>query len=257
MKYRCVVADVDGTLVVPAADRTTSASPRVIEAVKKTQEAGIVFTIATARSLDWVTGLVTSLNLTAPIILDNGARIYDCMVQKYIHNLLLSSSKASEILDILGRFPYKKYIVDEKSRFEYVAGKTEKFGPVVKMMVLHVDPYQASEIYEILSRLPGIKVTKSVSGTNPVKESIHITHNEAAKEIALRKIAELLGINMENIVAIGDSYNDFSLMTAVGFKAAMGNAVPEIKAIADYIAPSYEEDGVADVLEKFIIRDNA
>lgn len=256
MKYRLVVADVDGTLVKPAADRTAKASPRVVEAVRIVRDQGVVFTIASARSLDWVAGLVDSLKLNSPIILDNGARIYDCLVQKYIHTSLLSHQRAKEILEILEKFPFKKYIVDEKKRFEYIPGKTEAFGDVVKMMVLHVKPFEANEIFEEIKDLPGIRATKSVSGSEPVKESIHITHSDAAKEIALHKVANLLGINMDEIMAIGDSYNDFSLLTSAGFKAAMGNSVDEIKAIADYIAPSFAEDGVADVLEKFIINQN-
>ena len=52
---------------------------------------------------------------------------------------------------------------------------------------------------------------------------------------------------------MGDGYNDFPLLMACGLKIAMGNAVPELKAIADFIAPSVEEDGVATVIEKFIL----
>lgn len=54
-------------------------------------------------------------------------------------------------------------------------------------------------------------------------------------------------------MAVGDGYNDYPLLMAAGFKVAMGNAVPEVKAIADYIAPSVDEDGAADVIEKFIL----
>src|SRR3989344_8284712 len=205
MKYRLVIADVDGTLVEPAAKATTVASARVIAAVKHCFDAGVIFSIASARSLDWVEGLIQSLKLNSPIILDNGARIYDCLVQKYIHTSLLSHQRAMEILEILGNFPYKKYVVDEKKRFEYIPGKTEAFGDVVKMMVLHVKPYEANEIFDEIKDLPGIRATKSVSGSEPVKESIHITHQDAAKEIALHKVANLMGINMDEIMAIGDS----------------------------------------------------
>src|SRR3989338_10227273 len=156
MKYRLVIADVDGTLVEPAAKATTAANPRVIAAVRRCSELGIIFSIASARSLDWVEGLIQSLQLTSPIILDNGARIYDCMVKKYIRSALLQKARASEILQILGKFPYPKFVVDEKHRFEYIPGKTEDFGNVVKMMILHVKPYEAEEIYEMISRLPEI-----------------------------------------------------------------------------------------------------
>ena len=62
-----------------------------------------------------------------------------------------------------------------------------------------------------------------------------------------------LGINTHEIIGVGDGYNDFPLLMACGLKVAMGNAVEDLKAIADYIAPSVEEDGVADVIDKFIL----
>ncbi|HXS15232.1 MAG TPA: HAD hydrolase family protein, partial [Candidatus Saccharimonadales bacterium] len=60
-------------------------------------------------------------------------------------------------------------------------------------------------------------------------------------------------ISTEEIIGIGDGHNDFPLLMACGLKVAMGNAVDDLKAIADYIAPSVDEDGVADVIEKFIL----
>ena len=120
-------------------------------------------------------------------------------------------------------------------------------------MVLHIPPYQAEEIYEELTQLEGLNVTRSISGVNPTKESVHVTGIDARKDKALRKIIDLMGLHKESVIGIGDSYNDFSFLTACGLKVAMGNAVEEIKSIADYIAPSYEENGVARVLEKYIL----
>jgi len=66
-------------------------------------------------------------------------------------------------------------------------------------------------------------------------------------------VAEILGIKTDEIIAVGDGYNDFPFLMACGLKVAMGNAVPELKAIADYIAPSVDEDGIVDVIERFIL----
>ena len=63
----------------------------------------------------------------------------------------------------------------------------------------------------------------------------------------------MLNIKTDEIIGIGDGYNDFPLLMACGLKVAMGNAVEELKAIADYIAPSVEEDGVVDVINKFVV----
>jgi hydroxymethylpyrimidine pyrophosphatase-like HAD family hydrolase len=63
----------------------------------------------------------------------------------------------------------------------------------------------------------------------------------------------MLGVKYEEIIGVGDSYNDYSLLMASGLKVAMGNAVKELKDVADYIAPSVDEDGLAEVIERYII----
>jgi len=67
------------------------------------------------------------------------------------------------------------------------------------------------------------------------------------------KVAKILGIDTHEIIGIGDGYNDFPLLMACGLKVAMGNAVEDLKAIADYIAPTVSQDGVADVINKFVL----
>lgn len=253
MNIRLVIADVDGTLVKPNADKSEVATPRLIKAVEKVKEKGILFSIATARSLDKIEGLVQSLKLNSPIIVDNGARVYDCLIKQYIFSSYLSEKKVKEILTVLSEFPHEIFIDTTKNRISYDSKNLLTLKEVVKLVLLHITPYAAQEVFEVISKMKDIKVTKSVSGTDPVKESIHITNFDTGKDKALHRIADLSGINLEEVLTIGDSYNDFSLMTLSGFRVAMGNSVDEIKAIADYIAPTYQEDGVAHVLEKFIL----
>ena len=83
--------------------------------------------------------------------------------------------------------------------------------------------------------------------------SYEITHADATKQHGVMEVAQILGIEKEDIIGVGDGYNDFPLLMACGLKIAMGNAVPELKAIADFVAPSVDEDGVAVVIEKFLL----
>ena len=66
-------------------------------------------------------------------------------------------------------------------------------------------------------------------------------------------VANLLKIKTTEIIGVGDGYNDFPMLLACGLKVAMDNANDDLKAIADYIAPSVDDDGVADVIEKYIL----
>jgi hypothetical protein len=61
------------------------------------------------------------------------------------------------------------------------------------------------------------------------------------------------GYKLLYVESVRFGYNDFSMMMACRLKVAMGNAVPELKEIAHYIAPSVDNDGVADVIERFVL----
>lgn len=86
------------------------------------------------------------------------------------------------------------------------------------------------------------------------KTDIYITHKEASKRRAVKKLADLLNISLSEIICVGDGLNDVPLLNTCGFKVAMGNAADDLKKIADYIAPGVEEDGVAHIIEKFILK---
>jgi len=253
MKYKAVYADVDGTLIPPSANPSTKASSRLQHVVSLAKQRGVAFGLSTARSLDWVSGLVESLSVDDPIILDNGARIYEGKTGKYLVNNFLSNEVLQFVLDHLRHFNQEIVIVDTKNRFIYDPTKRYTFGNVIKCIVLHINPTLAQTIYESVKKLGTVAVTKSVSRTNPIGESIHITHPDARKDKALTFICDYLGISPSEVIGIGDSYNDYEFLKVCGMKVAVQNAIDDIKKIADYVAPSYNDEGVADVIEKFIL----
>ena len=71
------------------------------------------------------------------------------------------------------------------------------------------------------------------------------------------ELGKILNIRTHEIIGIGDGPNDFPLLMASGLKVAMGNAIPDLKAIADYVTATVEEDGVAQVIEKFVLSTNS
>ncbi|RYD07145.1 hypothetical protein N752_00755 [Desulforamulus aquiferis] len=94
-------------------------------------------------------------------------------------------------------------------------------------------------------------------------ESLHITkskphflelsHPQATKGHALDMLAKGWGLNREQVIAIGDSYNDLEMIEYAGLGVIMGNARQDVKDKADYVTNSNEEDGVAEVIKKFIL----
>jgi hydroxymethylpyrimidine pyrophosphatase-like HAD family hydrolase len=88
---------------------------------------------------------------------------------------------------------------------------------------------------------------------NATFECLDIVSEHASKLHGVVDVAKLMHLSTHEIIGVGDGYNDFPLLMACGLKIAMGNAVPELKAIADFVAPTVDEDGVATVIEKFIL----
>lgn len=83
--------------------------------------------------------------------------------------------------------------------------------------------------------------------------TIYVTHREGTKAHGVRKLISMVGVAKEQVIGIGDGLNDLPLLENCDFKVAMGNAAPEVKRIADYVAPSVDRDGVAQTIEKFIL----
>lgn len=256
MKYKAIVCDVDGTLLAPSEVPSPALDPKLAETIQKVRDQGVYFSIATGRSLEWIEEILKNLHLTEPIILDNGARVYDCGKKKYVWESLIPKVEAQKVFTILAKYSdLRLYILDDGKRCDSV--NQIKKWKISKILVLGITPEKSLEIHNALRHLTTLTTLRSISGHDPIMESIHVTNGTATKQYGVYEVAKILNISPNEMIGIGDSYNDFPLLSACGLKVAVGNAVDEIKEIADYIAPNYDKDGVINVLEKFILNPDA
>ena len=79
-----------------------------------------------------------------------------------------------------------------------------------------------------------------------------MTSRDTSKGIALKVLSEQLGISLEDVVVVGDNYNDLSMLKIAGYKVAMANAVENVKSLADEVIKSNDEEGVADFLQRLL-----
>lgn len=253
MNIKLIFADVDGTLIEPTTKEAPYPSTGLVQTVKQLHDKGIIFCLATARSLSSVINLVEGLQLAGPVIFDNGARIYDCREKKYLKELYLGKDKVEAVERIIKEIAVneKMIIVDDNERLTEIS-RIKKWK-VTKMIVLGIYPELADRLYNKLSAIKGIAVTKSISGSGGKSESIHITDSGATKANGVNYIAGLLNVKKNEIMGIGDSYNDLEMLLACGLKVAMGNSIPRILKIADYIAPDYANNGVVETLKKIVL----
>lgn len=90
--------------------------------------------------------------------------------------------------------------------------------------------------------------------TQSTPSYFEVTHPQASKGYATRFLAEeLLGFEASQVMAIGDNFNDAEMLEYVGLSVAMGNAPKPIQQMAQWVAPSVEEDGVATAIKKFLL----
>lgn len=247
-KFKALIIDLDGTTVGPSFESMPSRA--VEQAIKQAGET-VKISICTGRTFAVSKHVAQALDVHQPSIFNGGAEILDPLTGKALYQKLLTVAKQREVLEILKRFDYKIY----SSNDEYFDNRSSKEidKRAAKLLVEAVPEDEAIHIIEELEAVPQISVYP-VQAWHPGKVvAIHITDGVVNKKHAVEKLLKILKIPPEQAMAIGDGHNDLPLLAAVGFKVAMGNAPKELKAAADYIAPTFEEDGVAHAINKFIL----
>jgi len=174
---------------------------------------------------------------------------FDSMMEVYIDGCGYASSSFVDRLDdympaaFIPYFHQTKKLFDGDAR-DYIIGRNK---PLEKINLLFCDMSEREKALRKLQEFSDISVTSAISN------NLELNSATANKGNALLALGEILGIAPEQIMACGDSHNDYAMIKAAGLGVAMGNAVPEIKAISDYITLSNEEDGVAYAIEKFVL----
>lgn len=249
MKYKAIISDIDGTLT--DIKRDALPSDKVTQSIKHASNK-IIFCLATGRPFQFVTYLTDYLQLQSPIISDNGAVITDSKTKVVLWEAPLAHEEAKEVLKITNHYDLTRASCDT-ANLENPKVISENMK-IRKISVHGLIPKEAEKLVKLLEeQFKDLAIVKAAAFEGKEFMDVYISNAEATKQHAVLKLAEILQIQTHEIIGIGDHYNDFPLLMACGLKVAMGNAVPELKAIADYIAPDVDHDGVADVIEKFVL----
>lgn len=265
---KLLAVDMDGTCL----NSKSQMSEATVSALKKAAESGITVVPTTGRNLTCLPHRLQAESFYRYVITSNGAGVIDLKENNRIFDLRIPCRIASELLDeckgkgfgtaahinedyfvqgtilsIIGRLIYGKDAdksVNEKSISDYVK---EKNVPVEEIQLYFIHPKSKDRIAEILPRYPELSSAFS-------SIYVEIFAKGASKGIALSELAKHLGINREEIACIGDGENDMPMFESSGMKFAMGNAVDSLKAKADYVLPSNNEDGVAYAINEYLLK---
>ena len=283
MAYRLMAVDVDGTLLNSSGILTKKTE----EAIKCGLKKGLIFVISTGRPAEAVQSIVEKLNEDLPIIAYNGALVVLGKSGDVLYKCTMKPKDAKTIFDLGEEFDtnivlwvdgklYANKLNDLVYEYSKITGVSpiliEDIEEVVSKEVLKIlwyDKIEAVEEYKkrIDEHFAG---SKDISDNEQLKQNLYeirdrinyhtsqpyfleFVDRNASKAKAMEKLGEHFGIKREEMIAVGDGYNDLSMIEFAGLGIAMGNACGEIKSKADYVTLSNDEDGLANVINKFVL----
>ena len=287
---KLIASDMDGTLL----NHNHKIPKENVKLINFAKNQGIEFVVATGRAYYEALPALNEENINCDVISFNGGIVYDkngniisitpmlpkdlyytieilksfdISYQLYTKNTIYTTSIETDInayIDLIRSNGYDPdvehlraeaqqkldvgYITEVENIELYL---NEKENPPIKIIAISNDISKLENAAKLLSENTSISVTSS--GAN----NIEIMHKNATKGEALKEIAKIYGINLENAVAIGDNLNDQAMLDIVGYSVAMKNGNTILKEQAKYVTEkTNSEGGVADTIFKLIEENN-
>lgn len=256
MRAKMIVADLDGTLL----DDNEEISPKSIEVLQNCRKRGLTLVIATSRSSRSAMGFAELLGADA-VISSGGACIQ--VGDSIIHEALISCEGVSSCIRKCSEEPMIQYLRIEGEHEDLTSNPSIPFGSLEygHYMRAPIDTWISQRAYKItvcsdaqervrqlFEHDESCDLLISYAGTNQHR----LTPKFASKESALEHILKHYGFTWENAIAFGNDEADLKMIEKSGVGVAVGNATPDVKAVADIICGTNNEQGVAEFLQKFI-----
>ena len=266
------ISDLDDTLL----DKSSVLSSYTKQALNDLISRGIDFTVATGRSTDAVEKMMSDIVLNIPIVSFNGAAIYDIRHNNYVKVFWISPESIKNVVSILKAFGvswlmYKLtshaliayYDSHEKLITDYVKDRKKRYNSsfcqvndLYEVSAAHIMYFTLLDSYERLK--PICDDLTTIHDINFVMVDLRteglwwleILSAEASKGNAVKFLRETYGY--ERIIGFGDNYNDLTMFKYCDVRVAVQNALDEIKAAADSICESHDEDGVVKWIENHL-----
>lgn len=265
--YRAIALDLDGTLTNDAKEVT----PRTHAALLKAQACGAHIILASGRPTYGIAPVADSLEmdkLGGYILAYNGAKIIDWRTKEELYSqhlpndvipLLYEYAKrhGHALLGYVGNEivceePDDQYVMEEarinKMHIRKVECLVDSLGSHPTKLLMTGHPADMQKAEEEIAQMVGQRM--DVFRSAPF--FVELVPKGIDKAQSLLRLLGLLNLTHGDMMAFGDGYNDISMLKLAGLGVAMANAVAEVRAEADYVTRSNEEDGVAYAIDKFL-----
>jgi Cof subfamily protein (haloacid dehalogenase superfamily) len=271
-EIKLLILDIDGTI----AGSSNQVSHRVKQAIKAAQDGGIKVGIATGRMYKSALRFHHEIGADLPLIAYQGAWIQDPVSGKTHRHLPVPLEIAKELIDyfeqphLLNRLSIHVYRDDclyvrgiNADTELYVGRSGIDVSSVPDLRTVLTDhPTKILAMSEDTDLIEQLRLDlrqrytpEELHVTTSVPIFLETTQSGVNKGTAIDYLTkDLIGIASENVLAIGDNYNDVEMIAYAGIGVAMGNAPADVQSLADWVAPDVDEDGVAVTIEKFILK---
>ncbi|MEH2205552.1 MAG: Cof-type HAD-IIB family hydrolase [Nostoc sp.] len=268
---KLLVLDIDGTI----AGHSNTISEPVKQAIFAAQAQGIQVAIATGRMYRSALRFHQDIGSTLPLMAYQGAWIQDPITQKIHRHWVVSREIAHQLLDYFEKPELRSllsvhFYINDRLYVRELTKETKIYAErsgVIPIPVGDLRQALTNEPTKILALSDDTDVIDKLLGnlrrqytpaelylTTSVATFFEATNASVNKGTAIRYLAEeLLGLQLANVMAIGDNFNDVEMLEYAGLGVAMGNAPAGVQAIANWVAPSVEKDGAAVAIEKFLL----
>lgn len=274
MGYKLICIDMDGTLL----NNEHTVSEKNKRVLKEATDRGIKVGISTGRVFASARIFAKLIGIKAPLICSNGSYIREKDSDKVIFKSVLDKEELDAVYDIIKKYKFLAFfdtpygIISDKEipeddshrimnkltskeeaiQFYVVEDFKEAFkkysDDILKLILIEEEgSKKIQDAKKDLEKIKGIDVVYSWAGC------AEIMREGTSKGKGVEILAKKLGIKKEEIMCIGDSGNDISMLEAAGTAVVMGNAPKEIKKIADYITDTNINNGVAKAVEKLVL----
>lgn len=264
---RLIATDLDDTLL----DASAALNARTLAALRAAMDAGCGITLSSGRMVEAMLPIAREIGVNAPMLLFNGAMIYNhntdetLFAPRIAYETALAIVRRAEALGYyIQLYPGKGYfcneILDRTRAYARQIGvePTAVHMPMSRWLEQNPADMQKMLIIDTpdgADRIQAILREEFPHGACYLKSKPHyleIAPEGVDKGKSLARLAQLLGLTADEVMAFGDGQNDVPMLEYAGHGYAMQNACPQALACTDLIAPPNTEDGVAQVIERYL-----
>ncbi len=266
--YKLVALDMDGTLLTS----NKTISPRTKQAIQAAREQGVVVVLASGRPVDGMVRYLDELGMTSDqdyVLSYNASLVQRIASKEVIRKQILTGLDAKNIANLARELgchvhafstehglitPADNYYTQHEAKINQISTTVMDFSEladddeIIKVMLID----EPEVLSAVIAQLPA-ELYEQYTIVQSAPFFLEIMNPKSNKGTGVAMLAEHLGLEASQVICMGDAGNDSHMLEYAGLGVAMGNATDDVKALANHITASNDEDGVALVIEEFIL----